>query len=242
MIDLNPSHMTRAAAVEGIHAAVDASMRRDEARRAYVGASSIGATCERRVQYEYMGAPYDDGWREDPRMLRIFQRGHMVESMAALWLVDAGFRLTQSWNGRARGGFRAAGGEFAGHSDRVVTGGPLDLPYPFLWEHKCLGAKGWKNVAKRGVKKAEPAYADQIATYQAYMNLPAPTLFQATNADTMELHFEFVAFDKKRAQDASDRAVAIIEDTRAGALRPRCTDDPDFYKCRDCPFKGRCWG
>ncbi len=72
--------------------------------------------------------------------------------------------------------------------------------------------------------------------------MTAPTLFLATNVDTMEIYFELVAFDKRRAQEASDRAVAIITDTRAGALRARCTDDPEFYKCKDCPFKGRCWG
>jgi hypothetical protein len=45
-----------------------------------------------------------------------------------------------------------------------------------------------------------------------------------------------------RAQAASERAVAIIMDSRAGAMRPRCTDDPAFYACSDCPFKRRCWG
>jgi hypothetical protein len=93
----------------------------------------------------------------------------------------------------------------------------------------------------KGLAKAKPEYADQVAVYQAYLGLTSPALFMATNCDTMELHLEFVPFDKARAQAASDRAVAIIQDSRAGAMRPRCTDDPGFYACSDCPFKARCW-
>jgi hypothetical protein len=66
-------------------------------------------------------------------------------------------------------------------------------------------------------------------------------MFMATNTDTMEIYIELVAFDADRAQAASDRAVAIIADTKAGAMRPRCTDDPGFYACGGCPFKRRCW-
>jgi len=241
MIDLNPSHMTRAAAVEAIHAAVDSLPPRDQKRRTYIGASGIGEECTRRLQYDFLQMPYDAGWRPDPRMERIRQRGHLIESMAALWLSDAGFRLTQTAKGGGPIGFEALNGEYAGHVDRMITQGPVDLQYPLLWEHKGLGQKSWAAVAKRGVAKAKPQYADQISQYQAYCDLTNPALFQATNVDTMEIYFELVAFDKGRAQTASDRAVAIIQDTKAGALRSRCTDDPDFYICKGCPFRKRCW-
>ena len=241
MIDLNPSSMTRSAAVQAIHDTLNAAMKRDQKRRDYVGASSIGSPCERRIQYEFMGLPHDEGWREDPRMLRIFQRGHIMESMAATWLSDAGFRLTQTASAGGPIGFSAADGDFKGHVDRVITGGPLALAYPFIWEHKGLGSKGWKSIESRGLAKAKPEYADQVAVYQAYLDLTNPALFMATNADTMEIHMEFVPFDKVRAQKASDRAVAIILDSRAGAMRPRCTNDPEFYECKSCAFRNRCW-
>lgn len=241
MIDLNPSHMTRTAAVEAIHAVIaNAPQHRDD-RRKYVGASSIGGECDRCIQYEFLQTPYDEGWRFDARTLRIFQRGHVFESMAALWLVDAGFRLTQTAKGGGPIGFKAAGGDFAGHVDRVITGGPVDLAYPLIWECKGLGSKGWGTLSRRGVAKAHPQYADQVAIYQAYCDLTNPALFFAINADTMEIYPELVPFDRARAQKASDRAVAIILDARAGALRARCTDDRDFYVCKGCPFRLRCW-
>lgn len=241
MLDFNPSNMARSADVAEVHRLLDEAMHKPEKRRQYVGASSIGSPCERRIQYDFLGTPYDDGWRYSARTLRIFQRGHLFESMAALWLVDAGFRLTQTGKDGKPLGFSVAGGAYAGHVDRVVTGGPLALSYPFVWECKGLGQKSWKAIESRGLAKAKPEYADQISQYQSYMNLTNPALFFAVNADTMEVYMEFVPFDAGRAQAASDRAVAIIQDSRAGAMRPRCTDDPGFFACSDCPFKARCW-
>lgn len=242
MIDLNPSSFTRAAAVEAIHQAIDASMHKDEKRRTYLGASAIGGPCERRIQYEFLGTPFDDGWRQDPRTLRIFQRGHVFESMAATWMVDAGFRLTQTGKDGRPIGFSVASGAYGGHVDRVCTAGPLnDLAYPFVVEFKALGSKGWSAISKRGLIKASPQYADQISQYQSYLDLTNPALFFAVNADTMEMHLEMVPFDQARAQAASDRAVSIIKDSRAGAMRPRCTDDEGFYLCKGCAFRIRCW-
>lgn len=243
MIDLNPSSMIRTDAVAAIHAAIDGAPRRKEERRAYVGASSVGSPCERKVQYEFMGTPHDPGWQFDARTLRIFQRGHQMESAAAVWLADAGFRLTQTGRDGKPLGFKAAGGAFAGHVDRVITGGPdIGIAYPLIWEHKAVGAKSWKAIESKGLAKSKPEYADQVAIYQAYLDLTNPALFMATNTDTMEIYLELVAFDRARAQAASDRAVAIIQDSRAGAMRPRCTDDPGFYACSGCSFKARCWG
>jgi hypothetical protein len=242
MIDLNPGSMVRTADVAAIHALIDALPPPAEKRRTYVGASAIGSPCERKIQYEFLGTPHDEGWRFSARTLRIFQRGHVMESMSAVWLADAGFRLTQTGKNGQPLGFKVADGSFAGHVDRVITGGPADIAYPLVWEHKALGSKSWKALESRGLAKAKPEYADQVAVYQAYMDLTNPALFMAVNADTMEIYLELVPFDRVRAQAASDRAVAIIMDSRAGALRPRCTDDPTFYACSDCPFRKRCWG
>jgi hypothetical protein len=62
----------------------------------------------------------------------------------------------------------------------------------------------------------------------------------AMNCDTMELYFELIPFDRKRAQSASDRAVSIIQDTAAGAWRPKASEDPTFWLCRSCSYRERC--
>jgi len=240
-IDFNSPEYLDAVKVMALHRALDAVPPPQEKRREYVGASAIGGPCERSVQYEFLGVPRDEGWRHDAKTLRIFQRGHMMESAAAQWLCDAGFRLIQSKRDGGPIGFSVADGQFKGHVDRVIISGPINLQYPLIWEHKALGSKSWTAIRNRGLAAAKPEYAAQVYLYQAYCELTAPALFQATNTDTMEIHFELVEFDKAKAQAASDRAAAVIADSKAGAMRPRPTDDPEFYVCKNCAFRQRCW-
>lgn len=245
-IDLNPSAFKRDKAVKQIHAAIDEALvagAMNNKRRNYLGASAIGAPCERKVQYEFMKQAKDADWRPSPRTQRIFARGHIAEEMAIKWLTDAGYALSVANEAGFQFGFKSANGKFSGHCDGIIQSGPY-IEAPCLWEHKALGSKSWRAIDKHGLAKAKPEYADQLAIYQAYMGLTEPALFQATNMDTMEIYFELVKFDKKRAQAASDRAVSIIQDSEAGALRPRVSDDPNFWLCQNksgkCEFLGAC--
>ena len=104
-----------------------------------------------------------------------------------------------------------------------------------------LNAKNWRAIERDGLEKAFPQYAAQVALYQAYLDITNPALFTVVNADTCErLHF-FVPFNAERAQEWSDRAVNIIEATRAGELLPRAYDDPQDWRCRMCSHSERCW-
>lgn len=246
MLDFNKSSMRQALAVRKIHDAIDNALVQNaqaQKRRNYLGASGIGSPCERRTQYEYLKQPYDADYKPSPRTQRIFARGHLAEELAIKWLRDAGFRLkTEDENGR-QFRFQTANGKFAGHCDGIITQGP-GLDTPCIWEHKAIGNKSFTALQSRGVEKAKPEYADQVAIYQAYFDLTTPALFQATNMDTMEIYLELIKFDKKRAQVASDKAVSIIQDSEAGALRPRVSDDPEYWLCANrtgkCPFWGTC--
>lgn len=241
-INLNSSRMRRMTGTTEISELVDrAALEKSarERRRQYVGASAIGGPCERQTQFEYMGALPDADWQDNPRMVRIRKRGHVYEDEAISWLTDAGFKFKPIEPGKQLR-FVAAEGEFSGGVDGVIEDGPIDLPYPFLWEHKALGAKSWGEIDRRGVRKAKPVYAGQIATYQAYLELENPCLFQATNMDSMRIIFEWVPFDADLAQRLSDRAVEIILDTRAGILRPRISNDRTKYPCMFCRFKNNC--
>ena len=84
--------------------------------------------------------------------------------------------------------------------------------------------------------------AAQVALYQAYLGLHEhPALFTAINADTMELYAELVPFDALLAQKMSDRAVRVIEATKAGELLPRGFAEPSHFECKLCPYSQRCW-
>jgi hypothetical protein len=231
-----------------ITALIDIGMQQARARqseRQYLGASRLGVACERALQFEYAKAPVDHGRDIPGRMLRIFERGHVMEDSMARWLSAAGFDLRTRNDAGEQIGFSVLDGRLQGHVDGVIVAGP-DLGhgsgYPVLWENKCLGHKSWRELEKHGLAVAKPVYAAQVALYQAYLELHEhPAIFTALNADTMEIYTELVPFDAALAQRMSDRAVKIIAATEAGELLPRAFNDPTHFECRMCAWQERCW-
>jgi hypothetical protein len=186
--------------------------------------------CERALQYEFVKAPVDPGRETDGRILRIFERGHVMEDCMVDWLRAAGFDLrTRRANGE-QFGFSAVDGRLQGHIDGVIVGGPEGFAYPALWESKCLGAKSWRELQKNRLAVAKPVYHAQVVLYQAYLQLHEhPAIFTALNADTMEIHTELVPFDAALAQRMSDRGLRVISATEAGELLPRGYHDQTHF-------------
>ena len=236
-----------------VNKAIDVGIATERAAtppRTYLGASRLGHACERALQYEFAGAPKDEGGDFDGQTLRIFAIGHALEDLAIGWLRGAGFDLCTRKGNRPDGeqfGFSVAGGRVRGHVDGILAGGPDLLNYPALWECKTMNAKNWRETASKGVVVTKPVYAAQVALYQAYMEGTVtgisanPALFTAINKDTAELHHELLPFDGGLAQRMSDRAVRILQATDAGELLPRVARERDFHECRFCPWQGRCW-
>ena len=55
-----------------------------------------------------------------------------------------------------------------------------DLIYPAIWEHKALGAKGWRAIERDGLTGLYHVYAAQVALYQAYLDCTNPALFSVS--------------------------------------------------------------
>lgn len=235
---------------EKLNALIDAALvaeQKTKPERDYMGASRLGVSCQRALQYEFTHTPKDEDF--SGQTLRIFAAGHLFEDLAINWLHAAGLQLfTRKQNGEAFG-FSVAGGRIRGHVDGIINGAPeeLELSFPMLWECKSMNAKSWKDTVKHGVAKSKPVYAAQVATYQAYMEGSVagisrnPALFTAVNKDTAEIYHELVPFDAATAQTASDRAVTILRATETGEVLPRITLDPEYYECRFCSYRQRCW-
>jgi hypothetical protein len=234
VLDFNRANLSEQPINLTINGLIERAAPPGENYRQYLGASAIGTECLRRVQYDWMCDP------EFPiRTQDIFARGHFFEAVTRQHLIKAGFRFAN-----AKGlEFKAAEGMFRGHADGIIIDGPSvpALSYPTVWEHKCLGARGWRAIERDGLKGLYTVYAAQVAIYQAYLDLTSPALFSVVNADTCErLHF-LVPFDAQLAQLFSDRAVAVIEATRAGELLPRITEDSEDWRCKMCTWRERCW-
>jgi hypothetical protein len=241
MIDFNSSASLSGRLQELMDVALEAERDATPARE-YLGASGLGAACERQLQYEYAKAPVDHGKGFSGRLLRIFERGHRTEDMVIRWLRMAGFTLkTEDANGH-QFGFSVAGGRLRGHVDGVLIAGPDGFAYPSLWENKCLGAKSWRDVEKHKLAVSKPIYAAQIALYQTYLELHEhPALFTAVNADTMEIYAELIPFDAALAQRMSDRGARVITATEAEDLLPRSFTDSTHFECKFCAWADRCW-
>jgi hypothetical protein len=213
---------------------IEAAEPPSENTRKYLGASTVGADCLRKIQYD---------WRVDPvypaRSKDIFQRGHFFEALTRGHLVKAGFKFAPTEHLK----FEALDGLLRGHADGILLAGPgVDgLTYPCLWECKALKAKGWNAVANNGLTGPYTVYAAQVALYQHFLELQNPALFSVICADTCErVHFT-VPFEAVRAQAWIDRAEVVIEATRRGDLLDRLTTDPTDWRCKMCGHRERCW-
>ena len=230
---------------ESIKEAVDKAIVSNEKkreRRKYIGASSIGDECSRKIQYRYLNYPIDPDKEFSAKTLRIFQFGHEIEDYASKWLRDANFDLRTEDKDGEQFGFSIADGEIRGHIDGVVCGGPVDMGYPALWECKSANDSKFKGFVRHGVTKANKTYATQLALYQTYMDLTEhPALFTVINKNTSEVYYELVPYDKALAQEASDKAVNILTAAKANDILPRIAQSKDFFLCKFCEFRETCW-
>jgi len=233
-LDFNRSNLSDRPLNQLINKLIEDAEPLSENFRQYLGASAIGSECLRKVQYDWMCDPVFP-----VRVKDIFARGHFFEDVTRQHLIAAGFKFAPA----DRLEFMTADGLFRGHADGILIGGPElpNLQYPCVWEHKCLKAKSWRAIELDGLVGLYEIYAAQVSIYQAYLDCTNPALFSVVNADTCErLHF-LVPFNAQLAQAMSDRAVMVIEATRAGELLPRITEDPDDWRCRMCSQRVRCW-
>jgi hypothetical protein len=238
MIDFNAANESASDFNKTVNELLNAAALAEEreARRNYLGASSIGSECLRKIQYD---------WRFDSvfpaRTKRIFARGHLFEEISVKALGQAGFRMERHTPATE---FSAAGGNFKGHADGIIVAAPESsgLKIPCLWEHKALGDAGWKKIEKYGLKQAYPVYYDQCQLYMAYLGLDAnPAVFSAVNANTCEMLHVLVPYNGAAAQAASDRAVTVIKATQAGELLDRIAKAAEDWRCKMCSHKERCW-
>jgi hypothetical protein len=233
-LDFNRSNLSDRPINQLINELIERAEPPSKNYRQYLGASAIGSECLRKIQFDWLCDPVFPA-----RIKDIFARGHHAEDITRQHLIAAGFKFARP----EQLGFKAVDGFFRGHADGIIIAGPEvpALQYPCIWENKCLNNKGWKAIERDGLVKLHASYARQIAIYQAYLDVTNPALFTVINADTCErLHF-LVPFDAQLAQAMSDRAVTVIEATRAGELLSRITENADDWRCKICSHRDRCW-
>ncbi|MBT4876334.1 MAG: hypothetical protein HOJ48_01190 [Desulfobacula sp.] len=242
MIDFN----RKLSISEKINKQIDTALeleRSFQPSRDYMGGSRIGAYCERALQYEITKTPVDPDKDLTGRILRIFARGHWIESVMSEWLKLAGFGLVTGPKDGGQFGFVSHDGHVKGHTDGIFVAGPEQLgPWPRLWECKGLEQKYFLALKRNKLQKEFPTYYGQCQYYMENLNLTDnPAYFCAVNMNRMEIHWEEVEYNPEYVSMLDAKAARVIMSCKAGELLPGAGQDPDFFKCKMCNWHDRCF-
>jgi hypothetical protein len=215
-----------------------------ELPRPYLGMSSIGQSCARRLWYSFRWCAPE---RFDCDTLWRFDDGHRSEDvMAARLRLVPGVHLmtTDPATGR-QFGFVDLGGHFKGHADGLLTG-LLQAPKALhVWEAKAVGDDKYGKLVKlkaAGEKQAlaawDPVYFAQAVLYMAYAEAPRHYLTASTPGARAMVGVR-TDTDLDQARRLREKAERVIT---AAVPLPRLSDDPAWFECRWCPARSVCHG
>jgi CRISPR/Cas system-associated exonuclease Cas4 (RecB family) len=202
--------------------------------RAHLGASLIGAPCDRMLWYTFRWVAAESF---EGRILRLFDTGKREEARVYEELRGIG---CQVWADDGTGQYRvsAIGGFFGGSMDGVVQGLVEAPKAAHVLEIKTHSDKLFADLKKKGVQAAKPMHYAQM---QAYMHLAEIDrgLYYAVNKNTDELYLERVTHDANEGKKILARAEKII---RADVPPMGVSTDPAYFECKWCKFYEVCHG
>ncbi len=205
--------------------------------RRHLGASMLGGKCARELWYKFRWAVHE---KFEPRMLRLFNRGHREEPAFCKLLRDAGMEVWAIGQNKDDLDIRISGsdGHVGGTPDGVVRGCP-DIPAdePALLEFKTLSFDSFKKFKDDGVMTASWKYFVQVQIYMGELDLKW-CLWLGVNKDNDEIHGEVIRYDEKIHREYMARGDMIV---RAEEPPPRISDTPGNFACKFCAAKQLCF-
>jgi hypothetical protein len=223
---------------------IDCKVIKPENPRPYLGMSSIGDECERKLWLSFHWAVKKSF---TPRVNRIFRVGHASEADIISDLKSIGINCFYRFDdnisemtgaiGEKQEGFVDVAGHFKGHCDGRVNNVPEAPKTEHLLEMKTHNDKSFKEVSKKGVKEAKPLHYAQMQVYMHYAKLTR-ALYAAYNKNDSDYYFERVYYDKGFAEDMVRKASGIIMSEEI----PACKFSKTWFACRWCEYKDICHG
>ena len=203
--------------------------------RGHLGASQIGAPCERALWYGFRWALKV---KHAGRLLRLFETGQLAEQRFVAELRAAGIEVHELDETGAQFSVSSCRGHFGGSMDGVALG---LLEAPKTWhvlEFKTHSAKSFAALKKDGVEKSKPEHAAQMQVYMHLAGLER-AFYLAVDKNTDELYSERLHHDEAAALRLLAKASRIID---AAEPPSRISEDPAFYLCRWCSYHDICHG
>jgi hypothetical protein len=198
--------------------------------RDYLGLSSIGTKCYRKLQHDHY-------WTyksvKNKRVRRLLNFGKMMEPIITADLADIGIYVMGTQDEYV--GFA---GHWKGHSDgRALV--EIAPDKNFLVEFKTHNDKNYQSLVKLAVQKAFPSHYDQMTSYLGYSKLPW-CLYIGYNKDDSEYYAEIVLFDEERFIELKRKEQEII---LATDLLPKIGNGSEtWFECKLCNASAVCHG
>lgn len=215
--------------------------------RDYLGASSIGDPCARKLWYKFNKYPESKSDYADIGNCAA-DSGHYAEEATAKRLkAIPGLELLTHKDDGSQFGFSTFDGKFKGHVDGLILKGLLQAPKAqHVWEHKDKDHKkfaDFQNVKMKFGEKNALKNWDETYYAQAQTNM---------HFFKMDRHYLTVSYAGARRYDSCrteynpvdaemlvDKAYKIISATQEPQ---RVSENADFFLCKFCPFKDICHG
>lgn len=231
---LDPTLEAMFLAMESIESAVP--------RRGYLGASSIGDDCERKLFYQFNGY---ERLPMERRGIMATQDGHRCEEiMASRLRLVPGIQLWTAQENGEQFGFSKYEDKYQGHYDGIILGLLQSPMTPHTWEHKACNEKKFNELKKciddYGEKNAlenwDIIYYAQAQTYMGELELSRHYLTVSTPGfrDVISCRTEF---NRLRYESYDSKAVRIIT---AKSPPARISERREYFKCKFCPYTTIC--
>lgn len=209
--------------------------REVEPPRFHLGASQLGADCERAVWMSYR---WFDNEEFEGTKLRLFDTGKREEFRFLEELEAIGVELNFIDNNpELQHRISAYGGHFAGSLDAIATRvDPENPETPYVIEFKTHNTKSFNALKKEGVQQSKWQHYVQVQIYMGITSIHQ-ALYLAVHKDTDELYEEIISFDKAVFEQMMQKARRLIHSQTAPF---KINESPQYYKCKWCPMSNVC--
>lgn len=196
--------------------------------REHLGASVIGHQCRRKIWYGFFWVKRIE---VEPRMLRLWNRGHREEPIVIQDLKEIGVTVLSTQEQK-----KFCYGHGGGSNDGILIGIPDAPKTPHILEVKTSNTKGFTNMKLKGVEKANPTHYAQM---QVYMHIfkKKRALYIMVCKETDERYYERVKYNKKEALALLKKAEDIV---RSELPPNRINEDEKYYLCNWCDYSDIC--
>lgn len=195
--------------------------------RDYLGVSSIGDTCDRKLwRNKYQPIVEEYGYQQHDR----FERGNWEEERILQHVKRCDFRVEATQ-------MPLEVGSLKGHLDAIIR--DLSDNSLYVLEIKTMMQKYFKDWVKRGVQETHHTYWVQCQCYMGMTGIDTAILI-VRNIDNEELQEEIITFNDKVYKAHLEKAKRIdkakIAPMGMTALKKK------HYSCAWCKYEDECWG